>query len=73
MIADLFLLRHLVCLLLVLGFAVPTRAAEYEARIWSSKGGKHQIKAKYIDLVDGMVRLERPNGDISKLPLDKLT
>jgi hypothetical protein len=36
-------------------------------------GGKHQISAKFIDLVDGMVRLERPNGDITKLSLEKLS
>ena len=70
---NIFISRILICLLISLGFAAPTRAAEYEARIWSSKGGKHQIRAKFIDLNDGTVRLERPNGDISRLPLDKLS
>jgi len=68
-----FFPRILVTLLIVLGLVAPTGAAEHESRIWSSKGGKHQIRAKFIDLVDGMVRLERPNGDITRLPLEKLS
>ena len=48
-------------------------AAEYESRIWTDKSGQHEIKAKFIDLIDGQVRLERPNGDISRIPLEKLS
>ncbi|QEG34381.1 SHD1 domain-containing protein [Bythopirellula goksoeyrii] len=54
-------------------FATSSTAAEYESRIWSDKSGKHEIKAKFIDLVDGQVRLERPNGDVSRIPLEKLS
>lgn len=65
------------CLLLVaaLLFASFTRiaVAQGEARIWTDKSGKHQIKATFVDVVDGVVRLERPNGDISRIPLDKLS
>ena len=42
-----------------------------ESRIWSDRSGKHQIRAKLVDLKDGIVRLERPNGSISKIPLGK--
>ncbi|MCA9232102.1 MAG: hypothetical protein KDA57_15745, partial [Planctomycetales bacterium] len=48
-------------------------AAEYERRIWTDKSGKHQISATFIDVIDGKVRLERPNGDISRVPLEKLS
>jgi hypothetical protein len=44
-----------------------------DSRIWTDKSGKHQIRAKFIDVTDGQVRLERPNGDISRIPLDKLS
>ena len=71
--ANIFFLRILVCLLFLLECVAPVRAAENQARIWTSKGGKHQIRAKFIDLVDGMVRLERPNGNITKLPIEKLS
>ena len=73
MATKMFLLRILICLLVLLRFAGETATADYEARIWSSKSGKHQIRAKFIDLVDGMVRLERPNGDISRVPFEKLS
>jgi len=35
-------------------------AAEYEARIWADKSGKFEIRATFIDVIDGKVRLERP-------------
>jgi hypothetical protein len=44
-----------------------------ESRIWTDSTGKHQLRAKLIDVVDGKARLERPNGDISRIPLDKLS
>ena len=46
---------------------------EGESRIWTDSTGKHQIRAKFVDLKDGQVRLERPNGSISRIPLDKLS
>jgi hypothetical protein len=60
------------CLMAAL-FTAPVRAQDAEARIWTDKSGKHEIRAKFIDVVDGQVRLERPNGDISRLPLEKLS
>jgi hypothetical protein len=48
-------------------------ARAQEARIWTDATGKHEIKAKFIDVTDGVVRLERPNGDISRIPLNKLS
>ena len=48
-------------------------ASEIESRIWTDKSGKHQIKATFIDFNDGVVRLERPNGNITKIPLSKLS
>jgi len=48
-------------------------AAEYEARIWADQSGKFEIRATFIDVVEGKVRLERPNGTISRVPLKKLS
>jgi len=47
--------------------------AEYEARIWADKSGKFEIRATYVDVIKGKVRLERPNGTISRVPLEKLS
>jgi hypothetical protein len=48
-------------------------ASAQESRIWTDITGKHEIKAKFIDVTGGVVRLERPNGDITRIPLDKLS
>lgn len=48
-------------------------SAQDDSRIWTDKSGKHQIRATFVDVVDGVVRLERPNGDISRVPLEKLS
>lgn len=60
-------------ILLVICFQATGSSFAAEARIWTDSTGKHQIRAKFVDLSDGQVRLERPNGDISKLPLEKLS
>ena len=57
---------------LSLGCFSPALGAEQESRIWTDKSGKHEVRAKLIDVVDGVVRLERPNGDISRVKLDLL-
>jgi hypothetical protein len=54
-------------------FFVASSSAQEDPRIWTDKSGKHQIRAKFVDVVDGVVRLERPNGDISRVPLEKLS
>ena len=58
---------------MLLGNSPTGMAAEYESRIWTDKSGKHEIKAKFVDVTDDVVRLERPNGDISRIPLEKLS
>lgn len=47
--------------------------AETESRIWTDKTGKHQIQAAFVDFSEGTVRLARPNGDITSIPLSKLS
>ncbi len=59
--------------LLVALAAWSEQAGAAEARIWTDKSGKFEIRAKFIDIIDGKVRLERPNGDISRVPLGKLS
>ena len=63
--------RLLAFLLGLLSFS-SALGAEYESRIWTDKSGKHEIRATLVDVVDGVVRLERPNGDISRVKLDLL-
>jgi hypothetical protein len=57
---------------LVFSLAVTSQAQD-DSRIWTDNSGKHQIRAKFVDVVDEVVRLERPNGDISRIPLAKLS
>jgi DNA-binding beta-propeller fold protein YncE len=64
--------RILLAIGLLFSLAVASLAQD-DARIWTDKSGKHQIRAKFVDIVDGVVRLERPNGDISRIPVEKLS
>jgi hypothetical protein len=66
-------IRILFVALAVILFFLDSSSAQDDSRIWTDKSGKHQIRAKFVDIVDGVVRLERPNGDISRVPLDKLS
>lgn len=61
------------CLVLVALALGCHQARADEARIWSDKSGKHEIRAKFVDVIDGEARLERPNGDITRIPLTKLS
>lgn len=62
-------------LVAVCGFviAVDPVLGESESRIWTDITGKHQIRARLVDVENDVVRLERPNGDISRIPLMKLS
>ena len=55
--------------------AVPEKkkaAAGATLRIWSSQGGKFKINAKFVELRDGSVTLEKENGETVAVPLDRL-
>ena len=41
-------------------------------REWASQGGKFKIKAKFVELKDGSVTLEKENGDTVAVPLARL-
>ena len=58
---------------LLLSFQFAAHSAEDESRIWTDKTGKHELFAKFVDIKDGVVRLARPNGDITRIPLNKLS
>lgn len=75
MAGDTFLARLLfaVGLLWAAACAPSVCAQDSEARIWTDKSGRHEIRAKFIDVVDGAARLERPNGDITRVPLENLS
>lgn len=47
-------------------------AQEQEWRTWTNATGKFKVKAKFIDLSNGKVTLEREDGAQITIPLDKL-
>ena len=42
-------------------------------RTWTDSTGRFKIKAKCIGLEDGKVKLEKPDGTVITVPLDKLS
>ena len=43
-----------------------------ETRTWTDSSGKHKIEADFKEIVEGQVKLERPDGKKVSLPLAKL-
>jgi S1-C subfamily serine protease len=41
-------------------------------RVWASQGGKFKVNAKFVELKDGSVVLEKENGETVDIPLDRL-
>ena len=41
-------------------------------RAWASQGGKFKINAKFVELKDGSVTLEKEDGETVAVPLDRL-
>ncbi len=60
-----------VCVMLLAVAAVSASAAETET--WVDATGKFRIEASFVKVVDGIVTLERANGDAVEVPLDKLS
>ncbi|MFZ1936321.1 MAG: trypsin-like peptidase domain-containing protein [Thermoguttaceae bacterium] len=50
--------------------ASPGRSA---MRTWTDRSGKHHIKAKFLGMEDGKVKLEKPNGDVIRIPPTSLS
>ncbi len=44
-----------------------------EMRQWKDDTGKHTTRAKFVELVDGKVVLEKEDGTIRKVPLQRLS
>jgi len=42
-------------------------------RTWTDRSGKHHIKAKFLGMEDGKVKLEKPNGDVIRIPPTSLS
>lgn len=42
-------------------------------RLWTDRTGNFQIRAKYLGLEDGKVRLEKADGTVIPVPLDRLS
>lgn len=51
----------------------PGGSPERETRLWTDSTGKFKIEAKYDSLNDGVVHLIKPDGTLTKIPLDKLS
>jgi hypothetical protein len=47
-------------------------APDAALRAWSSGGGKFTIKAKFVELKDGSVTLEKEDGETVTVPLARL-
>jgi hypothetical protein len=43
------------------------------SRIWTDHTGRYQIQAKFQGMKDGKVRLEKPDGTLLAIPLEKLS
>lgn len=63
--------RVVVCAMLLGVVAFLASAAEIET--WVDATGKFRIEASFVKEVDGIVTLERANGDAVEVPLDKLS
>ncbi len=48
-------------------------AAGATLRIWSSQGSKFKINAKFVELSNGSVTLEKEDGETVAVPLDRLS
>lgn len=44
-----------------------------ETRTWTDSTGKHKIEAEFIEIVEGQVKLKKPDGKQVSLPLGKLS
>ena len=44
-----------------------------DMRLWTDKTGKHKIRAKFVGIEDGTVKLRRSNGKLIRVPLDSLS
>jgi hypothetical protein len=44
-----------------------------QMRTWSDSSGKHQMKAKFVEVTDGKVKLEREDGSEFSIELKKLS
>jgi hypothetical protein len=49
------------------------RSALAETRTWTDSTGKHKIEAEFIEILEGQVKLQRPDGKRVSLPLAKLS
>ncbi len=52
-------------------FAFPPQLAT--AKKWTDDTEKYSIEAEFVDLQDGMVRLRKSNGDVVRVPIQKLS
>jgi hypothetical protein len=50
-----------------------TAAKQADMRVWTDSSGTYRIEARLVDFVDGKVRIERKDGKVLTLPLDRLS
>lgn len=43
------------------------------ARTWTDNTGQYKTEAEFLDLKDGVVWLTKPNGDVVRVPLERLS
>ncbi len=57
----------------ILIFSATFAVAAEDVRTWADKTGKYKIQAKFVELSDNKVTLEREDGTRTTIPLDKLS
>lgn len=58
---------------LTMSLATLTKLAFAETRTWTDSTGKHKIEAEFVEILEGQVKLKKPDGKIASLPLGKLS
>jgi hypothetical protein len=52
----------------------PTAADKHSVlRVWTDRTGRYQVQAKYVELEEGKVTLEKPDGTVIRVPIASLS
>ncbi len=60
-------------LILIAFWCIPAWSWSAVAREWTDSSGKHRIQADFLDFQDGHVRLEKTDGNIISVPIERFS
>ena len=70
-------MSRLLVLMLTIAFTCQSSADEppesFRMRTWTDQTGRYSVEARFSELSEGNVRLERKNGETVELPLERLS